>query len=55
MTPLVLLEGIELSTSPLPKQCFLTQALILLAFWVPGLSVFAVCTGVSSDTVRGNF
>jgi hypothetical protein len=29
---MVLLEGIELSTSPLPKQCTRARALISLAF-----------------------
>jgi hypothetical protein len=44
---LMLLEGNELSTSPLPKQWGYARALILLAFWTREMLIFATCSEVS--------
>jgi hypothetical protein len=46
----MLLEGIELSTSPLPKQSLPMRALILLAFLARDVPIFAPCSPIYGAT-----
>ena len=49
---ILLLVRIELTTSPLPKQCTYARAIILLALASREVQIFAVCSGVSSELSR---
>jgi hypothetical protein len=51
---MVLLEGIELSTSPLPKHCFRLRLLKLLAFPLLESRRVTICSGVFGASGTGN-
>ena len=49
---MMLLVGIELSTSPLPKHCIYARSLILLAFSTREMQLFAVGLGLGFQLLR---